>query len=1056
MSPDGPPLRRHLFVRLLLHLAPAQALLIAALAGSLMLHLAQSHEERLRSHWTSQCETLGTTISDLAGKGDRESVTRILRDLQSRHPERLDFAVFRPTGERLCPHDPAEVVPLRLDDVARETLNQGKQILDLEARASDGTRMGRVAMPIRRDGSVWAAARMDFGLDMEDRALRSQQVQIAGLALALLAVTTAGAFVFCRRIARPISALARAAERVSWGERDVRCEVQGQDELADVAIAFNSMVRSVQTANEDLRHSRASLECVFESMADALLVVETADDSGEVARIRSSNRAAQRLFGYGGAEFVGAPLARLIPRASGGDVLEESIALGTAVTNHEAVAVTRDGRSLEIRISLSRLDPGSAEPSGPASFVVVASDISALRAAERAKDASHRVALALHCAGTAREMFAAADHVLGAMLGNHGFTVHLAASPQEPLTSAFGREGHGFRPSNDAEISRLVRRVALCGTGFVLEREHLAGLTASDASRAPAPVGHLVAAPIRDRDRTLGVLTLYWLATSAAPGSDVCDLIDFTASQLAAGLVRRRAEDERVRLVSAIDHAPDTVMITGTDGTIRYANLAFETATGRTRAEAVGRRTEWIRNGDVAQDDAQMQAALQAGRSWTGRLQNRHAAGTPYVVEASVAAIRDPEGQIAALVWFEHDITREASLEEQLRQSQKLEAVGLLAGGVAHDFNNLLAVVTGYASLLADATTLTPDELGFVAEVRKASERAAQLTRQLLAFSRRQVMKPQVLHLGDVVREMCRLLKPLLGERITVRLAVAEKIGLVRADPGQVEQVFMNLAVNGRDAMRGGGVLYVAVEDRELTAHAVRDLPEVRPGRYVCLSVRDDGVGMDAATQKRIFEPFFTTKELGRGTGLGLSTVYGIVKQSGGHIEVESAPGAGSAFRVYLPIEADGACAAGERPAGPAPASGAGCTVLVAEDDVSIRTMTASLLRRSGYEVLEAADGRQALEIAATHEGPIDVLLSDVVMPGMSGRELARRIVLVRSGIALLFMSGYPGSEIATQGVLEPGTPYIEKPFQPPELLHRVRQLVKARSSSSPAPARSS
>ncbi|MBE7454113.1 MAG: response regulator [Kofleriaceae bacterium] len=388
---------------------------------------------------------------------------------------------------------------------------------------------------------------------------------------------------------------------------------------------------------------------------------------------------------------------------------------------------------------------------------------------------------------------------------------------------------------------------------------------------------------------------------------------------------------------------------------------------------------------------------------------------------------------------LQRDIAQRELTEAALRQAQKMEAVGRLAGGVAHDFNNILSVILTYAELLLEELPADSHLRTELEEIQRAGERATELTRQLLSFSRHQVVQPRVLELSAVIRGMERLLRRLLGEDIelVLRLPVCAN---VHADPSQIEQIVMNLAVNARDAMPRGGTMTIEVADVELDeAHAARH-PGTAPGPHVVLAVRDDGVGIDPAVRERMFEPFFTTKEPGKGTGLGLSTVFGIVRQSGGHLEVESYPGDGATFRVYLPRttrppETEPA------PGRPAPQPGAE-TILLVEDDEQVRAMMAAVLRRSGYQVLDARHGAEALAVCERQAAPIALLVTDVVMPGMSGRELAERIQAVRPGLRVLYVSGYTEDAIVQHGVRDAGIAFLHKPITPDALLRKVRQVL--------------
>jgi PAS domain S-box-containing protein len=417
------------------------------------------------------------------------------------------------------------------------------------------------------------------------------------------------------------------------------------------------------------------------------------------------------------------------------------------------------------------------------------------------------------------------------------------------------------------------------------------------------------------------------------------------------------------------------------------------------------------------------------------------------VLRLSGRAIRDKEDTSFEL--FAEDVTENRALEQQLRQSQKMEAVGRLAGGIAHDFNNLLMVISGYCEFLLDRLAPDPVLRTPAQEISKAAERASSLTRQLLAFSRKQMLAPKVLDLNAVVTENLKMLTRLIGEDIDLVMVPGPELGAVKADPGQIEQVIMNLAVNARDAMPRGGSLQIETSNVTLDESHARLYGSVQPGEYVMLAISDTGSGMDAETQSHIFEPFFSTKGT-KGTGLGLSTVYGIVKQSGGYIWVNSEPGRGATFKVYLPrIVESGELAAVRRTPTPLQKRSQPIeTILIVEDETNLRRMACHYLETQGYKILEAGDGAAAVQVCVAHNGPIHLLLTDVIMPGMNGHEVAKRVVSLRPMTKVLYMSGYAENAIGHNGTLDEGVKLLQKPFTLQALKEKVREVLDAERAS--------
>ena len=520
---------------------------------------------------------------------------------------------------------------------------------------------------------------------------------------------------------------------------------------------------------------------------------------------------------------------------------------------------------------------------------------------------------------------------------------------------------------------------------------------------------------------------------------------------LLEALERARQRDALRRqerlLRQIIDANPSLIFVKDWSGRFVLVNQATAQVYGTTVDSLVGKTdADFNRNAEeVAHFLRDDRDVMSSGRSKIiAEEPVTNPAGETRWFQTIKVPLRRPEEGSATLLGVATEITERKRLEEQLLQAQKMEAVGQLAGGVAHDFNNILTAIVGYTDLLAGELGGNVRHLEDLEEIRKAARRAAALTRQLLAFSRKQVLEPRIIDMNDVVLNLDKMLRSLIAENIELKTELADNLAAARADPNQIEQVIMNLAINARDAMPDGGTVTIETGNATLDDAYAAQHVSVIPGEYVMLAVSDTGCGMDEKTKSRVFEPFFTTKPVGRGTGLGLSTVYGIVKQTGGNIWLYSEPGKGTTFKIYLPAIA----ALPEDIGKVAPAEAVqrgGETVLVVEDDEQLRRLTHRALASQGYTVLEADRGSTALDIARRHKGHIDLLLTDVIMPDTNGRKLAETIRAARPGIRVLYMSGYPDGAIASHGMLEPGVAYLAKPFTTEAVTRRVREVLEAR-----------
>ena len=555
----------------------------------------------------------------------------------------------------------------------------------------------------------------------------------------------------------------------------------------------------------------------------------------------------------------------------------------------------------------------------------------------------------------------------------------------------------------------------------------------------------VLAMPLKAGDRLIGVLAL-GDAAGRIYTEDELALASAFAGQGAVALensaLYREIRDARDFLQSITDNSPDAIVTSDRMEQVTFVSHGAEGMFGCRAEELIGAPVATLYAGDSEEARAIKQRLAEGGPLRNHETTFTTRDGRRVEVSASISQLRDASGAVIGTLWVLKDIGERRQLEEQLRQSQKMDAIGRLAGGIAHDFNNLLTVITGRAQMIL--SRLRPEEPIHrdALLVRTTAERAAALTHQLLAFSRKQVLQPQVLDLNTVVTAMEPMLRRLIGEDIDLAVVPTTGLGRVKADPGQIEQVIVNLVVNARDAMPQGGRLTVETADVELDeAYASRHV-SVGPGSYVMLAVSDTGHGMDEQTRSRVFEPFFTTKEQGKGTGLGLATVYGIVKQSGGDIRLYSEVGCGTTFKIYLPRvleSAESPIAPGGNPAIPV---GGDETVLLVEDEAEVRDLAREILEGGGYTVLQACDAQEAVLLAERHPGPIHLLLTDVIMPRQSGRALVERLRPLRPETRVLYMSGYTNEAIVRHGVLDPDTLFIQKPFTPMALAQRVRAAL--------------
>ena len=725
-----------------------------------------------------------------------------------------------------------------------------------------------------------------------------------------------------------------------------------------------------------------------------------------------ANPEIERIFGYRLDELIGQPMDKLVPgRFRMSHAGHHARFLAAPATRHlgagrDLHGLHKDGREIPLEIALTPV----ARPGG---MLVLASviDITERQRADarlRASEAHYRTIL---------------EHVVDAVFVTDVDGRYVDANPQACDLTGYTREELLQRNVSDTyvpeERSGLSARLAeAAGGGSVsLQRR----LLRKDGSVIQVEVG----------------------AVRLPDGRLLATLRDITERQRSEAQLRE--SEQRFRELADNVHEVFFVVDPAT-GRALYVSPAYDVLMGRGRAQAYSAPYAWtegVHPEDREKVLATIRDAARTGETTAVVMRVVRPDKSIRWVRARGTPVRDAAGQVVRLVGIAEDITDLRRTEEQLVQAQKMEAIGRLAGGIAHDFNNLLTVITSYGELQLD--DLPPDDArrADLGEIVHAAHEAAKLTRQLLAFSRRQVLELKVLSLNDVVGGVQKMLIRVIGEDIDLAVALAPDLGAVRADPGQIEQVIMNLVVNARDAMPNGGKVTIETANVDLDRQYAGTHEPVAPGPYVLLAVSDTGSGMDEATKARIFEPFFTTKEQGKGTGLGLATVYGIVNQSNGFIWVYSEPGQGASFKIYLPRVAEPA----EAVTGGVPTElrrGTETIVLV-EDDAGVRRVVCGVLERLGYVVLSADRPNAALELAATVAKPPDLLLTDVIMPEMNGRELARQLEGKWPKLKVLYLSGYTDEAIVRHGVLEPGVSFLQKPFTPEALVHKVRQVLDRR-----------
>jgi two-component system cell cycle sensor histidine kinase/response regulator CckA len=794
----------------------------------------------------------------------------------------------------------------------------------------------------------------------------------------------------------------------------------------------------VDTQEDPLDLRRQYLEQLFENSPDALIVVDSS------FRAQCVNREFQRMFGYSVAQALAQPIDSLIlpsDRAAEAQWIAQCLQRGEQITL-ETQRCHRDGTTLDVSLSAAPLMVNGRS----AAFYFTYRDISERKRTETLNAALYGVAEKASAIQDLQQFFAAIHGIVDELMPARNFSIALHDPESKLVSYPYFVDEQESVPAPAKAGRGLVEYVLRTGQPLLctpkilqqLQRRH-------EVEIAAPPPNYWLGVPLQANHHVFGAIVLKSDSEGAALRERDKEVLTLISRQLAAVIDHKRNEQalrrSEVRYRSLVQTAVYGIYRSSLDGEFLDVNPALIGMLGYNSAlEVLALDPEK----DVFLDPSEHARLVDEFRR-TGRMDGfevrwKRKDGAAITVRISGRAVATEDEPADVLEAIAEDITERRVLEDQFRQSQKMEAVGRLAGGIAHDFNNLLMVVSGYSEVLLDQLS-SDDPLHAKAEaIQQASDRATTLTRQLLAFSRKQHLELKVVDVNAIVQDMERLLRPLIGEDIELTTNLAPAIGCTRADAGQLEQVIMNLVVNAKDAMPNGGRICIRTASVTFDESYRPENTFIKHGPYVMISVSDNGQGMDRETQARIFEPFFTTKEKGKGTGLGLSTVYGIIKQSGGYVFVQSEMGRGTVFTIYFP-SVEGPSEAHASPFSLA-AVGGSETILLVEDEDSVRQLVRETLQSRGYRVLEAANGTAALALAATHTDPIHLVITDVVMPGLSGHELVQQLLPTRPSAKVLYLSGYAEDAFASPLPVKDQTAFLQKPFTLQSLSRKVREVL--------------
>ncbi|MGA8214918.1 MAG: PAS domain S-box protein [Candidatus Sulfotelmatobacter sp.] len=793
------------------------------------------------------------------------------------------------------------------------------------------------------------------------------------------------------------------------------------------------------SSEETLNLRRQYLEQLFQNSPDPLIIVDPSFHAQCV------NQEFQRLFGYSAAQILGKSIDQLIfppDRAAEAKWIAQCVVRGEHITL-ETQRRCKDGSLLDVSVSSAPLIIDGQT----VAFYAIYRDISERKRAEALSSALYRIAEKASATQDLQQFFAAIHGIVDELMCARNFSIAIHDPESQLLSFPYFVDEQQSAPAPAKLASGLVEYVLrtgeplLCTPQLAQQMQQRGKIELS----TPTPL-HWLGVPLKVNHHVLGALVLKSYSKNTRFRERDQDVLTLISQQLAAAIDRKRNEQalrrSEVCYRSLVQTAVYGIYRSSLEGHFLDVNPALIGMLGYNSALEV---MSLDPKKDVFVDPAEYTRLVDEFRR-TGRMDGfevgwKRKDGVAITVRISGRAVAGGDEPADVLEAIAEDITERRVLEDQFRQAQKMEAVGRLAGGIAHDFNNLLMVISGYTEVLLDQLTLGNPLHSKAEAIQQASDRATTLTRQLLAFSRKQLLELKVIDVNAIVADMERLLRPLIGEHIELTTSLAPAVGCTRADAGQLEQVIMNLVVNAKDAMPNGGKISIRTASVTLDDSYRPENIFIKNGPYVMIAVSDNGEGMDRETQARIFEPFFTTKEKGKGTGLGLSTVYGIIKQSGGYVFVQSEPARGTVFTIYFPRVDEPSEAVGATPVSLAAAGGTE-TVLLVEDEDSVRQLVRETLESRGYRVLEAANGDAALALAANHPDPIHLVITDVVMPGLNGHELVQQLQPARPGLKVLYLSGYAQDAFPSTAAVNSQKTFLQKPFTLQSLSRKVREIL--------------